>query len=387
MRVQAQDRQEDVERLVRARRQAPERAGEVPARGPPAVLVEPVRGDGRLEELDDVVDVRALAEQRQGMGVPLLGDGVRAAAVVEVRELLERAGILAEEQLAGLEERGIRGADDAQLGGRLARLGLGVEPQPEVHLELVLHVGQGLSERVRVAPLDGLAELGPDGRGHERRQRLGPPHRALRAPHGRGRDPLPDVLPLPPDPLEPGGHLQLEDGLHVVADEAVAHLRVALGHEARPLELEQDHLVDGQRDLRGHRAPGGVDERDDGRPRGGHVGLALPAPGDLVDHDRAHRVAEGLAHRAGGAHERIGLPEELVGGLEEAQGLGEVALPGRAPSEHVQGEAEGGEVPAPRAVADLGGARRVALQDLDGGAVLLEVLRGEVRQLARRPRR
>ena len=112
MSVQVQHGEQDVERLVGAGREAAEGAGEVPARGPPAMLVEAIGGDRGLEELDDVVDVRALPEQRQRVGVPLLGDGVRAAPVVKVGELVERPGIAPEEELASLVKRGVRGAHD-----------------------------------------------------------------------------------------------------------------------------------------------------------------------------------------------------------------------------------------------------------------------------------
>src|SRR5262249_19531550 len=81
MRVEVEHREEHVEGLLRAGRQAAEGAREVPARGPSPVLVEAVGGDGRLEELDHVVDVRGLPEERQRVGIPLLGDGVCAPAV------------------------------------------------------------------------------------------------------------------------------------------------------------------------------------------------------------------------------------------------------------------------------------------------------------------
>ena len=61
--------------------------------------------------------------------------------------------------------------------------------------------------------------------------------------------------------------------------------------------------------------------------------------------------------------------------------LAELALAGRAPPEDVEREAQGGEIPAPGAVPDLGGVGSVGLQDLDGGAVLLEVLRRQVLEM------
>src|SRR5207342_1620627 len=100
------------------------RAGEIPARGPSPMLVEAVGGDRGLQQLDDVVNVRRLPEQGQGVGVPLLGDGVGAAAVVKVGELVERPGIPPEEELARLVERGVGSAHYPQLRDGLAVLGL-----------------------------------------------------------------------------------------------------------------------------------------------------------------------------------------------------------------------------------------------------------------------
>ena len=327
VRVQVQHRQEHVERLVGARRQAPEGAGQVPARGPPAMLVKAIGRDGGLEQLDDVVDVRALPEQRERVGVPLLGDRVGAAAVVEVAELVERPGVAPEEELPGLEEGGVGSAHDAQLGHGLPVLRLGVQPEPEVHLQLVPHVGQRLAEGVGVAALDRLADLLPDGRRDERRQGLGPAHGAARAPNGRGRHPLAEVLPVAPDALEPRGHLQLEDGLDVGPDQVVPRLGIALGREPRALQLEQDHLVDREHDLGGHRPPRRADERRESGSDRAHVGVALAAPGHLVDDERPDGVAEGLAHRAGRAHERAGPPEQLV----RAPGRGAAPPGGRPP--------------------------------------------------------
>jgi hypothetical protein len=380
MGIEIQHRQEHVERLVGARRQAPEGARQVPARGPPAMLVEAVGRDGGLQELDDVVDVRALAEQRERVRVPLLGDRVRAPAVVEVAELVERPRVAPEKELAGLEERGVGGAHDAQLGHGLPVLRLGVEPEPEVHLELVAYVRQRLAEGVGVAALDRLADLLPDGRRDERRQGLGPAHGAMGAPDGRGRHPLADVLPVAPDALEPGGHLELEDGFDVDPDQLVTRLGVALGGEPRALELEQDHLVDRERDLGGHPAPRRADERGERGPNGAHVGALLAAPGDLADDQGPDRVAEGLPHRAGRAHEGVGPPEQLVRALEEAQRLREVALPGGPPPEDVEGEAERREVAAPGAVLDLEGPGGIGLQGLDGALVLLAMLGGEIKE-------
>ena len=96
-----------------------------------------------------------------------------------------------------------------------------------------------------------------------------------------------------------------------------------------------------------------------------------------VDED-AHRVPEDLAHRPGRVQQRVGPAEQLVRRLKQAECLAEVAVAGGAAPEHVEGEAEGREVPAPGAVPDLRGAGGVALQDLYGGAVLLEVLRREI---------
>ncbi len=374
MSVQVQHGEEDVERLVRAGREPAEGAGEVPARGPSAMLVEAIGGDRGLEELDDVVDVRALTEHRQRVGVPLLGDGVRAAPVVKVGELVERPGIAPEEELASLVERGVGGAHDPQLRDRLAVVGLRVEPEAQVLFQLVPHVGQGLSQRLGVAPLDGEADLPPDDGCHQGGQRLGAPHRALRAPHGGGRDPLADVLPVSTDTLEPCRHLELEHGLDVLPDQAVARLGIAFRRQPRALELEQDRLVDGQRDLGGDRPPGGADECRQGGADGAHVGVPPPAPGHLVGHEDAHRVPEDLAHRPGRVQQRTGPTEQLVRRLKEAERLAEVAVAGGAAPEHVEGEAECREVPAPGAVPDLRGAGGVALQDLYGGAVLLEVL-------------
>ena len=115
-------------------------------------------------------------------------------------------------------------------------------------------------------------------------------------------------------------------------------------------------------------------------PDRAHVGVVLAAPGDLVDDERPDGVAEGLAHRAGRAHERAGPPEQLVRALEEAQRLPEVALPGGPPPEDVEREAERREVASPGAVADLGGPRGVGLQGLDGTLVLLAMLDGEVKE-------
>ena len=58
-----------------------------------------------------------------------------------------------------------------------------------------------------------------------------------------------------------------------------------------------------------------------------------------------------------------------------------LAIAGRAPSQHVQREPQGGEVPAARAVPDLGDPGDLAFQDLDGGAVLLEMLGREIRKV------
>ena len=74
----------------------------------------------------------------------------------------------------------------------------------------------------------------------------------------------------------------------------------------------------------------------------------------------------------------VGPTEQLVRRLKEAERLAEVAVAGGAAPEHVEREAECREVPAPGAVPDLRGAGDVALQDLYGGAVLLEVLGREV---------
>jgi hypothetical protein len=38
-----------------------------------------------------------------------------------------------------------------------------------------------------------------------------------------------DVLPVPPDALEPRGHLELKHGFDVRLDETVAQVRVAFG--------------------------------------------------------------------------------------------------------------------------------------------------------------
>jgi hypothetical protein len=86
-------------------------------------------------------------------------------------------------------------------------LGLRVEPEPEVPFQVVPYVAQGLPEGLGVASLDGLSNLLPYGRRHQGGQRLGPASRALRPSHRRRSHSLADVLPVPPDALEPCRHL------------------------------------------------------------------------------------------------------------------------------------------------------------------------------------
>src|SRR5262249_33582918 len=107
-------------------------------------------------------------------------------------------------------------------------------------------------------------------------------------------------------------------------------------------------------------------------------GLASPAARHLIGHQGPHGVPEGLPHGAGGMHERVGPSEKLVRGLEEPEGFVELALSGGAPSQNIEREPESGELPAPGTVSNLSGAGDLGLQELDRGAVLLEMLRWEV---------
>ena len=148
--------------------------------------------------------------------------------------------------------------------------------------------------------------------------------------------------------------------------------------EPRALELQQDHLVDRQGHLSWHRAPGRADEGRQGGPHAANVGAPVPATPDLVGDERPHRVPESLAHRPRRVHQGVGPAEQLVGRLEQPQRLVELAVAGRAAAQHVEREAQGSEVTAPRAVPDLRAVEDGALQDFDRRAVLLEVLRREI---------
>jgi ribosomal protein L32 len=139
----------------------------------------------------------------------------------------------------------------------------------------------------------------------------------------------------------------------------------------------QQQLVDAEEELRGTSPHA---ERRTSRWRRGSRRRSSPrlAAAHLVADQHLEGVLHRLPHRLGGAEEGVAAPEHLVGGLEEPQALVDATGSGRPAAEDIEGEAEGDQLPAPRAVTDLRRRRRGVPQRLNGALVLLAVLLREL---------
>ena len=276
------------------------------------MLVEAVGGDRGLEQLDDVVDVRALAEQRQRVGVPLLGDGVACCAGSGGRRARPARGDRAGGGAARAWRNAGSGAPRTRSSETGSRCSGFASSRSRRFLSSSSRTSARACPRASASPRSTACRISSQMAGGTRADSgLGAAHGALRPSHRRRRDPLADAPPSPAGCARAGWAPRARARPRCCAWTRRSRTSGSLlGSEPGTLELEEDHLVDGPAPPVSAPCPR-PSSRTRRRLPGRRARRVSPRRQRVIWSVTRARTAfpRGLAHRTGRTHQRVGPSE------------------------------------------------------------------------------